>query len=133
LVLDGQEEQRREDAEEKVEGRIDVFPLKKPPSTALIELKGYFYHKEAKELNEKMQALLNQRIAKVILDMSHVRYMNSTAIAALTNCAAATQGHSGKAVLVALNPTIEKVLKTLGLLGLFTTAHTVAEAVRILS
>ena len=113
--------------------RVIAHALDELPGAALMELAGRLFLREAKELTAEMEALLKHDIAKVILDMSHVEYMNSSAIASLATCAAGAKGYGGNVVLMALTPTIRNVLDTLGLLGLFLTADTQEEAIKALS
>jgi anti-anti-sigma factor len=121
-----------EDAGES-EARVEARALSEVRAGAVIELAGRLYLREAKDLSGQMESLLKRRISKVIFDMSRVEYMNSSAIASLANCAAGAKGYGGNVVLMALTPTIRKVLDTLGLLGLFLTAETKEEAVKALS
>lgn len=119
--------------DEQSKAHVEAHDLKELPGAALMELAGRLFLREAKELSGEMEALLKRDIAKVILDMSHVDYMNSSAIASLANCAAGAKGYGGNVVLMALTPTIRNVLETLGLLGLFLTADTQEEAIKALS
>jgi anti-sigma B factor antagonist len=122
-----------EHAQEESVARVKASDIAELPRGALMELAGRLYLREAKELSGEMEALLKRDISKVIIDMSHVEYMNSSAIASLANCAAGAKGYGGNIVLMSLTPTIRNVLETLGLLGLFLTAETQEDAVKALS
>lgn len=115
------------------EARVEARALDELRAGAIIELVGRLYLREAKELSGEMESLLKRRISRVIMDMSKVEYMNSSAIASLANCAAGAKGYGGNVVLMALTPTIRNVLDTLGLLGLFLTAETKDDAIKVLS
>jgi len=121
-----------EDPKEQ-ETRVEIQKLPELPSAVIVTLGGYLEQKEARELADRVHLLLSQGTTKIVFDMSQVRYINSAAIAALANSAAALEGHGGKAVLLALSPTIQTVFETLGLLGIFETASTREEAVQALS
>jgi anti-anti-sigma factor len=95
-------------------------------------LSGILRHEEAKQIAAQTHEAMTGGAISVIFDMSGVEYMNSTAIGSLVNGAAAMEGAGGKAVLTALRPTMERVLATLGLVGMFHKASTLEEALRIL-
>lgn len=115
------------------ETRVEIEKLDQPARTAVVVLGGYLYLSEAKKLTEEVETLILTGVKNLIIEMQDVCYMNSSAIAALSNCAASVSGGGGRAILTALNPTIEKVLETLGLLGMFTTARSREEALEMLS
>ena len=119
--------------EEKHEAHLEVEELDSPPSSAIITLEGYFLHKEAKKLTEAIESLVLKGKKKIIFDLSNTKYMNSSAIAALANCAATTKGFGGDTVLVPVGSTVMNVLGTLGLLGMFTTASSREEAIDAIS
>ena len=121
------------EAEKNKEARIGVEELASPPSTAIIKLEGYFYHKEANKLTEAIESLVLKGTKNIIFDLSNTNYMNSSAIGALANSAATTKGFGGDSILMPLGATVMSVLETLGLLGMFTTASTREEAIDLLS
>ena len=118
---------------DNTEAKLEVERLEKPASTAVLTLGGFLYLKKAKVLIKEVTALVRDGFTNIIFDMSDVKYMNSSAVAALANGAATVEGHGGKAVLVSLTPTIEKVLTTLGLIGMFLCLPTKEEAISALS
>jgi anti-anti-sigma factor len=115
------------------ETRLEIERLDDPPSAAIILLAGYFYHKQAKQLTEKVEDLALQGIKNVIFDMTDLLYMNSSAIASLATCASFFKGRGGNTILMPRGATVMKVLETLGLLGMFTTTTTREEAIKAIS
>jgi anti-anti-sigma factor len=119
------------EGEQKPEASIEIEKL--GGSAAVISLGGYLHLKEATKITEAIESLALQGVKNIIFDMTNARYMNSSAIATLANGAASLKGFGGDAILVPLECTVMKVIETLGILGMFTTAATKEEAIAGLS
>ena len=126
---------KKENAEnhKQEDSGIQVERLDKPKGVALIKLDGYLQQKEAKQIIGKVDSLTVEGVNKVIFDMSNVKYMNSSAMGAFTNCATLLKAKDGTLVLMNMLSNIRLVFVTLGLLGLFETAKTREEAIKLIS
>jgi len=113
-----------------VETTLKVERLEDPSSTAIITLSGYLQRPESKSILQTVDGLVAEGVTKVIFDMTEVRYANSSAIGAFVNTASTLKAQGGLAVLLKMQPNIEKVFETLGLLGLFTTTKTKKTALK---
>lgn len=116
--------------EDLVETTLKIDRLEDPPSTAIITLSGYLQRPESKSILQAVDGLVAEDVTKVIFDMTEVRYANSSAIGAFVNTASTLKARGGLAVLLKMQPNIEKVFDTLGLLGLFTTTKTKKSALK---
>ena len=116
--------------EDLIETTLKIDRLENPPSTAIITLTGYLQRPESKSILQAVDGLAAEGVTKVIYDMTEVRYANSSAIGAFVNTASTLKAHGGLVVLLKMQPNIEKVFDTLGLLGLFTTAKTKKSALK---
>jgi stage II sporulation protein AA (anti-sigma F factor antagonist) len=116
--------------EDLVETTLKVDRLENPPSTAIITLTGYLQRPESKSILQAVDGLAAEGVTKVIFDMTEVKYANSSAIGAFVNMASTLKARGGLVVLLKMQPNIEKVFDTLGLLGLFTTAKTKKTALK---
>jgi stage II sporulation protein AA (anti-sigma F factor antagonist) len=116
--------------EELVETTLKIDRLDDPSSTAIVTLSGYLQRPESKSILQAVDGLVAEGVTKVIFDMTEVRYANSSAIGAFVNSASTLKAHGGLVVLLKMQSNIEKVFKTLGLLGLFTTVKTKKTALK---
>jgi len=112
---------------------IEVERLESPDNAAVLKLGGYLQQKESKELVKHIDALSVEGVSSVILDMSNVKYINSSAMGAFTNCATLLKAKGGKLVLLSMVSNIRLVFATLGLLGLFEIAKTREDAIKLVS
>lgn len=117
-------------ADDLVETTLKIERLDDPASTAIIMLSGYLQRPESKSILQAVDGLAAEGVTKVIFDMTEVRYANSSAIGAFVNTASTLKAQGGLVVLLKMQPNIEKVFETLGLLGLFTTAKTKKTALK---
>lgn len=84
---------------------------------------------ETAQLHEAVKALAEKKIVKIVVDLSDVKWMNSSGIGTLMACYSTLGTHNGKIRLAGVSEKIESLLVVTKLMNLFETAPTVEKAV----
>ena len=96
---------------------------------AILRLEGEFDSFETELVRENFEACVREGRHLVVLDLSDLRFANSTTIAYLITAQKQAQSLGGKVILAQPGEFILKTLKTLGLDHLFAIQDSVDEAV----
>jgi len=83
---------------------------------------------ETQELHDKVKALAEKKIVKIVVDLSEVKWMNSSGIGTLMACYSTLGTHDGKIRLAGVSEKIESLLVVTKLMKLFETAPTAEKA-----
>lgn len=106
---------------------ISVTELKR---CVLIKLGGRIDSSKATELEDTLRDLENQGHYRLVLDMADVEYVSSAFLrVVISHMKSSKRWNRGNVYLAALRPRISDVFDLAGLLPLFKTYPTVAEAV----
>ena len=81
---------------------------------SIFSLEGRIDSEGAIELEETLQKTAAEGRHKIILDMSEVRYINSSGLRILADILTLNREHNGDLRLVALNPKVRRVLEIIG-------------------
>lgn len=81
---------------------------------ALFVLEGRIDSEGAVQLDDKLQAAVEEGKYKMVLDMSQVQYINSAALRTLADIITKNREHGGNLVLAALPPKVRRVLQIVG-------------------
>ena len=82
------------------------------------------------ELIDSINTKINDSVLKCLLDLSEVRYVNSSGIGVLITILTKFRNHGGEAILVNPSDQIKKLLKITKLDSVFTIEETEAEAIK---
>jgi anti-anti-sigma factor len=94
---------------------------------------GKLYQNESMRFREEMLNFLGTEHKKVVLDLSRVRVMNSSAIGVVLLAADYLKGRRGRLAVGGLNPMLMELFKRMYLHTLFVVADTPEQAVTSLS
>jgi len=81
-------------------------------------------------LREKLADVLEQGGRRVLVDLTGVSFMDSTALGVLVNAAQALRSSGGRLVLVADDPRVTRVIEITGLERVFSIESSLPEAVQ---
>ena len=95
----------------------------------IFALEGRVDSEGAVDLDLALQTAISENKYKLILDMSQVRYINSSGLRTLADILTQSKGNSGDLKLVNLNPKVQRVLQIIGFDKFFSIYGTVDEAV----
>lgn len=84
----------------------------------------------AERLREKLSDVLEQGGRRVLVDLSGVSFMDSTALGVLVGTAKALRSSDGQLVLVADDPRVTRVIEITGLTRVFRIESSLPEAVQ---
>jgi anti-sigma B factor antagonist len=84
----------------------------------------------SERLQEKLADALEQGGRRILVDLTGVSFMDSTALGVLVNAAKALRSSSGRLVLVADDPRVTRVFEITGLGGVFRIESSLPEAVQ---
>ena len=80
-------------------------------------------------LREALRGVQAQRPGKIIIDLEHVDYMDSSGLATLVEAMRTAKGHATKLVLCGLNDKVRAIFEIARLHHFFTIVGSVSEAV----
>jgi anti-sigma B factor antagonist len=96
---------------------------------AVLRLEGEFDSFETELVREAFEGCLQSGKARVVLDLSGLKFANSTTIAYFITAQKRAKAQGGMVVLAAAGDFIRKTLRTLGLDQVFAYEETVGDAV----
>lgn len=96
----------------------------------IYSLEGRIDSEGAIELEQILQGTAAEGRHKIILDMSEVRYINSSGLRILADILTLNREHNGDLRLVALNPKVRRVLEIIGFHKFFEDYDTVLAAMK---
>jgi anti-anti-sigma factor len=82
----------------------------------------------ASEMDEMLQTTVSNGHYKIILDMTHVTYINSAGLRSLADILTQSRAQKGDLRLVALSPKVERVFKIIGFDKFFETYDSLEKA-----
>lgn len=85
--------------------------------------------RETEELREKVYSLIADKINKVVIDLSKVKWLNSTGLGALMACHATLVNNKGSIKLANATDRVESLLMVTQLIKIFENYETVDRAV----
>jgi anti-sigma B factor antagonist len=108
--------------------------LKEKYEAVILELKGNVMGGEdTKDFNELLHKLLDQGKMNVIIDLSAVKFMNSSGLGMLIGGLTTIKKAEGRLILANVTDKIESLLIITKLITIFETAESVDEAVKLFS
>jgi anti-sigma B factor antagonist len=108
--------------------------IKKEKDINVISFKGQLIEKsQAGSLNEKIDELLEDKQVKYVLDLSELKYMNSSGLNILINILTRTRKAGGEAVIANVSSKINELLIVTRLNTVFTVTDTVDTALNQLT
>lgn len=112
--------------------QINIETKSVMPKTAVVSVAGYVQTKEARELQRSFTEIDDQKVKRVVLDMTNVAYASSAALGLLVTYSnrKKKEEDADAVAIVGLSQNIRNVLDTLGLLPLFLLCDGVDEALR---
>lgn len=98
-----------------------------------IHLDGEFDVYTAPEIRQILCRFLDEGVTELLINLEHVRYIDSTGLSALLTAARRLGEGRGRIVLVSTHPQINKIFQITGLNKVFRITRTEAEAERVLA
>ncbi len=94
----------------------------------ILSLSGDIDLQHSPKLRQLLQAKAAQRVALLLLDFTHVTYIDSSGLATLVEYYQKTRGHSGRLALAGLSNRVRSVFELVRLSEIFSIYTNVAEA-----
>ena len=85
------------------------------------------------QLVEKIKNLINEGVFRIIIDLSHVNWINSLGVGSIMKCYSVVQQANGKLHLVGLTEKVRSVFVITQLMQVFTIHDDVESAVTLLN
>lgn len=98
---------------------IQIDKLPNLERAAIVTLKGSIDAKTVIQFQTKLNAVIEEGVNRLIIDMEQVRYVNSTGLGYLINLADTVGGEQGMVVLANVQPKVKVVFDMLGLNAFF--------------
>jgi anti-sigma B factor antagonist len=99
----------------------------------VLELKGKLMGlPETDELQSEIKAMIGQKIKKVVLDLHHVKWMNSSGLGAVMSCHTTMKSNDGELCLSRISDKVNSILILTQLTKIFNTYDSVDEAIKSL-
>ena len=109
------------------------FDIKQDEDLILISLKGNLISKESvQDLLDEIDFLFSEGLRKIIIDLSEMKYMNSTGLSVLINIFTQARNKGGEVILVSIPEKINELLIVTKLNSIFNIEETVEAAKKIL-
>lgn len=107
-----------------------TYTLNSKSPVAVLALYGELIDRtQGNELSGRIEALAEENIHKIVLDLSELKYMNSTGLNVLINTLSKTRKNGGDLVLCGISRKIQELLLVTKLNSVFTVTDTADEAV----
>lgn len=87
---------------------------------------------EAGQINDKINALIDENKKKIIIDLGKVEWMNSSGLGILIGAITTLKNNDGQMVLIHVSDRIENLLKITKLISVFTIKPDLESAVEAL-
>jgi anti-sigma B factor antagonist len=87
---------------------------------------------EAGQINDKINALIDEEKKKIIIDLQEVEWMNSSGLGILIGAIQTLKNNGGQLVLINVSDRIENLLKITKLISVFTIKPDLESAVNVL-
>jgi anti-sigma B factor antagonist len=88
---------------------------------------------EATEINDKFNQLIDEKKIKIIIDLEHVEWMNSSGLGILIQAATLLKNNKGHLKLINVSERIKNLLKITKLSGIFETSDSLEKAIQSLN
>jgi len=85
---------------------------------------------EAGQINEKINALIDEEKKKIIIDLKEVEWMNSSGLGILIGAIQTLKNNGGKLVLIHVSDRIENLLKITKLINVFSIKSNLESALK---
>ena len=109
------------------------YTIKKQKEFIQVNLKGNLINKQQVEgLLQEVDFYYNEGIAKIIIDLADMQYMNSTGLSILINIFTRTRSRGGEVVITNIPDKINKLLIITKLNSIFNIEDSVEDAKKIL-
>src|ERR1700722_17695064 len=111
----------------KSEGVNDLYTSE---TVIVMEVPARLNHAEAETFLSRLQPLLQREHARIVLDCSQVRYVDSAGLEVLSHCVQEALRRNGDMKLAAVSPASRVILELIMANRLFETFETTGEAVQ---
>jgi anti-sigma B factor antagonist len=109
------------------------FQIKKEEELVLIHLSGNLISKhQIEDLQNELDFYFSEGDTKIVLDLSEMKYMNSTGLSILINIFTQVRNRGGEVVLVNIPEKINKLLLITKLNSIFNIENTLEDAKKVL-
>ena len=106
------------------------FAVTEKDGIVVLSLKGKIMGgPEATEINDKINQLLDEKKLKIIIDLKHVEWMNSSGLGILISTVTVLRNNNGSMRLINVSDKIKNLLKITKLNTVFTLHDTYEQAV----
>jgi anti-anti-sigma factor len=109
---------------------IDVREVAGVPDASRVSLNGPLDARSVGAFKTAIQSLQNRGVKRFILNLSEVKYVNSTGLSFLINLSESLGQGRAAVTLVGLQPKVKIVFDTMGVTDFFRTASSIDEAVK---
>jgi len=107
------------------------YKIEENQSVVTVQLEGELIDRnQASELNKRVEALLEEDKHKFVLDLSELKYMNSSGLNILIQLLSKARSKGGEAIICGVNKKVEELLIITKLHTLFTIVPTQEDALK---
>lgn len=118
--------------EEAQKGGITMVDVEKRDNVVVIRVSGRLEINQALELEETINAHINQGEKFLVFDLGDVHYLSSSGIRVFIATMRQLKENNGRMILANLTPNVHKTLKIVELDGLFEIMGSVNDALKVL-
>jgi anti-sigma B factor antagonist len=112
------------------EGKIMAVKEKIQGDVAILHLSGKLMGgNETKEVHEKVKSLLADRLKKIVIDLSKVKWLNSSGLGMLISCLTSVTNAEGKLKIAGATEKVNSLFMITKLITVFDSYETVDRAV----
>src|SRR5919198_191463 len=90
-----------------------------PESSNVVLLEGQIDLHVSPKVAESLAALIQHELARIVVDLSGVTYIDSSGLAVLINGAQSVETYGGKLMLAGVQPDVQSILEVAGLSQFF--------------
>jgi anti-sigma B factor antagonist len=90
-----------------------------PESSNVLALEGQVDLHVSPKVAASLAALMKQELARIVVDLSDVTYIDSSGLAVLINAAQTVETYGGKLMLAGVQPDVQSILEVAGLSQFF--------------